>query len=376
MGGSSGSASKTPNAMNMKGGGKAADVAASPVVHTTPGGNPVTRADFRQEIEPAPTTISPSDRLAMQANEYGAQAVQFARDQAAISNRWARQDRRRYNEVFRPVEDQFVADSMNYDTRARRQSEMNRAGAAAQRGLAAARGTMRREQAAMGVNPTSGRARGIDRTMALQGGLATVGARNAARDAVRLEGRNRMAQAVNLGKGFQVNPATSLGMGTAAGMGGYGAGMQGVGLQSNIQGQQFDQNMRQQELNAQNQGAMWGGIGSLLGTGLSLFSSKDMKTNKRPARGALRAVERMPVEEWDYKEGQGDGGRHVGPYAEDFKAATGKGDGKTIPIVDAIGTTMGAVQELSAKVDKLEARTRGAVRNTNSAPQTRGARAA
>ena len=72
----------------------------------------------------------------------------------------------------------------------------------------------------------------------------------------------------------------------------------------------------------------------------------------------------MPVDEWQYKRGVADGGkqRHVGPYAEDFKRETGKGDGKTIPVVDAIGTTMGAVKELSAKVDRLDKRVRGAMK--------------
>lgn len=65
----------------------------------------------------------------------------------------------------------------------------------------------------------------------------------------------------------------------------------------------------------------------------------------------------MPVEEWRYKPDapMGDGGaaKHVGPMAQDFQKATGKGDGTTINVVDAIGTTLGAVQELDAKVDKL-----------------------
>lgn len=62
----------------------------------------------------------------------------------------------------------------------------------------------------------------------------------------------------------------------------------------------------------------------------------------------------MPVEKWRYKEGTGmDDAEHVGPYAEDFKEATGLGDGKTINVVDAIGITMGAIQELSRKVDNL-----------------------
>ncbi|MFG1340921.1 hypothetical protein [Xanthobacter autotrophicus] len=49
----------------------------------------------------------------------------------------------------------------------------------------------------------------------------------------------------------------------------------------------------------------------------------------------------------------GDGERHIGTYAQDFKATTGKGDGHSIPVIDAIGVTKGAVKELDAKVEKL-----------------------
>ncbi len=111
---------------------------------------------------------------------------------------------------------------------------------------------------------------------------------------------------------------------------------------------------------AANSGAA--GLGSLVGTigglglkayGMGLFSSKDFKTDKHAVTGALEAVNKMPVEGWTYKDGIADGGSHIGPYAEDFQKATGKGDGKMIPVVDAIGVTMKAVQELSGKVDKL-----------------------
>ena len=68
---------------------------------------------------------------------------------------------------------------------------------------------------------------------------------------------------------------------------------------------------------------------------------------------ALDAVNSMPVEEWTYKDGVADGGRHIGPYAEDFQRATGKGDGRSINIIDSLGVTMKAVQDLSKKVDRL-----------------------
>ncbi len=95
---------------------------------------------------------------------------------------------------------------------------------------------------------------------------------------------------------------------------------------------------------------------------LAATSDENAKENRKPARGILGMVEKMPVEEWDYKPGVEDGGRHVGPMAQDFQAATGKGDGRSIPMVDAFGVTLGAVQELAAKVDRLERKGRGITR--------------
>ena len=101
--------------------------------------------------------------------------------------------------------------------------------------------------------------------------------------------------------------------------------------------------------------SMWGGIGQLAGMGTMAFamSSKDFKEDKQPVDGALDAIESMPVEKWKYKEGIADESSHIGPYAEDFKEKTGLGDGKTINLVDGLGLTMKAVQELSEKVDTL-----------------------
>ena len=61
----------------------------------------------------------------------------------------------------------------------------------------------------------------------------------------------------------------------------------------------------------------------------------------------------MPVEKWKYKEGVSDEGHHIVQYAEDFKEQTGLGDGKSINLIDGLGLTMKAVQELSSKVDKI-----------------------
>jgi hypothetical protein len=143
---------------------------------------------------------------------------------------------------------------------------------------------------------------------------------------------------------------------------GYKTAIGGYGAQAGILQDQYKTQLsvwdQQQQAKTSSMSSLADGIGSL--AGMAFFSDADMKTEKKPATGVLKAVQDMPVEEWTYKPGAGDGGRHIGPYAQDFQRATGKGDGKTINMIDAIGVTMGAVQELAAKVDKMASpRSRG-----------------
>ena len=116
-----------------------------------------------------------------------------------------------------------------------------------------------------------------------------------------------------------------------------------------MQGWEAEQRMK--AANAQGIGSAIGGIAGLF------MSDEKKKENKKaiPEGEALAAVNDMPVEEWDYKDGVEDEGRHVGTYAQDFQRATGKGDGQTIPAIDAVGITMKAVQDLDDKVEKIAA---------------------
>jgi hypothetical protein len=69
----------------------------------------------------------------------------------------------------------------------------------------------------------------------------------------------------------------------------------------------------------------------------------------------LAAVAALPVETWRYKAETGLETRpHIGPYAEDFQAAFGVGDGVTINPIDAIGVCLAAIQALTQKVESLE----------------------
>ena len=87
-------------------------------------------------------------------------------------------------------------------------------------------------------------------------------------------------------------------------------------------------------------------------------SSRQFKTPEGgiDAAALLAAVAALPVEAWRYKAETGLGTQpHIGPYAEDFQAAFGVGDGVTINPIDAIGVCLAAIKALSQRVEELEA---------------------
>jgi hypothetical protein len=241
----------------------------------------------------------------------------------------------------------------------------------------AAKQQAEREAASIGINPASGRWAGITRAGDLGTALAEAGAANAARTQQRDKGLALKADAVNLGRGLPAQSAQAAGLGLSAGssavglnqganaqylastdiMGtGYRGQMAGYAGQAATLNQQYSTEVSAWDSANRAAAAGAAGIGQFAGGILGLFlSDEDAKKDKKqiPEGEALEAVREMPVEEWSYKDGVADGGRHVGTYAQDFKQATGKGDGRTIPAQDAIGVTMKAVQDLDRKVDRI-----------------------
>lgn len=304
-------------------------------------------------------------------NRVTEQQLGLATDQAT----WSREDRERYNSVYKPIEDDFIKEATNYATEERQSEAAAEARADVQTAAANNRAATERANASMGVTPGSGRFAGVQAASDLGTTLAEAGAANTSRQAVRDKGLALKADVVNLGKGLPAQAAAGAGgsvaaSGTALGgaqgtnsqalaastimNAGYGGAMQGYAGQASTLNQQYGLQLEgwktQQELKAKNAA----GIGSFLGgVGGLIFSDEELKENKEEiGEGeALDALNSMPVEEWDYKEGVADEGHHVGTYAQDFQRATGKGDGQTIPVQDAIGITMKAVQDLDKKLD-------------------------
>jgi len=163
-------------------------------------------------------------------------------------------------------------------------------------------------------------------------------------------------QAGNSAQGGALNAAGNARATNAAAGQGYSGAMQGNSSGASIMNQQYNNELQAWSANQAAAGAAWQGIGQLAGTaGMMAVSSKDYKTNKEKIKeSAIESINKLNIEKWRYKEGIEDGGKdeHVGAYAEDFKRETGMGDGKSIPVGDALGVTMKAIQELDAKITR------------------------
>jgi hypothetical protein len=300
-------------------------------------------------------------------------------DASTQAQQWASEDRDRYQSVFQPLQDDFVAEAKKYGSQEYQDQAASEARADVINAATGQAQQRQRQMAAMGVSPTSGRYSGIERASDVQVSLGAAGAENNARQLARDKALALTSDAINLGNGLPSSAASSLGLGVNAGssavststvpistanqslgvlQSGYGTAMNGYAGQANTLNSLYQNQLSSWQAQQQASGGLFNTLGTVAGAAI-MASSKDYKEDKAPARGVLEAVRNMPVETWTYKKGIADEGRHIGPYAEDFQAATGKGDGKSIPVVDAIGVTLGAIRELDEKVSKME---RGAIR--------------
>ena len=282
--------------------------------------------------------------------ETGRQMLDWMKGQATVTNAWAAEDRAREVGTFRPLQDKFISEAQTWDSPERTAARVAEAqGDVAIAGRAAA-GQRSRAAMAMGVNPASGRFRSAEAKAGTDLALASAGAGNLARRTVAAEGDARRAQAINLGMGLAVNPGTSMGISNSAGGAGFSGAMSGYGQQASILNTDYQNRMQSWQAQQGMMSGLFSGLGAIVG-----LSDKNAKKNKREV-SALDAAKKMPVSKWDYKEGMGDEGTHIGPMAQDFQKATGVGDGKVIDLMTQMGVTLGAVQELAEKVDRLEAK--------------------
>lgn len=212
------------------------------------------------------------------------------------ANTWAQQDRARTLNTFQPVEDAFVKTAQEYDTPEKQAEAAATAKADVIAASDQAKATGIRQMAAMGVSPTSGRFAGITRAQDTNTALASAGAQNNARQIVRDKGLALKADAINMGKGLASSTAAAYGIGTNAGnsavannatannsfnangsvmsqgfSGAIGANSSAGSMLNNLYGSQLSAWNAQQQSNATSAAGTGQLVGSLVGTGATLY---------------------------------------------------------------------------------------------------------
>lgn len=316
------------------------------------------------------------------------EAVSTAQLAALNSNTALSNDYANYAKTtFRPMEQAIVSSAQSYDTAGKTDQAVGMAQADVNQGFASAQGQQSRALSRMGVNPSSGKALAMSNQTAIAQAGALAGAANGARDKIELQGYARKMDAANLGRGLASNQATSAGVALNAGnsavnnagqtlaQGNQAAAQMGQGWSTAMNGNNSAGQLYGQaaELASKDNGMM-GAIGGIAGAwagsasgsaAITALSNKNKKENIKPMSDeqALKSIEKTPVSTWDYKPGEGDGGRHTGPMAQHVQKNMGEKagpGGKMIDLVTLNGNNMAAIAALSRKVDKLAKATKGA----------------
>ena len=203
----------------------------------------------------------------------------------------AREDRQRYEDVYRPLEDNLVRDFQNYDSPERRMEERGRAVADVSSTFDAARRNALQRLESYGIDPSQTRNLALDIGVRTQQAAAQAGAANAADQRVDNTSRALRADALNIGRGLPSQVAQSYGQSVAAGQAGVGGAaattgagvnalssslgfsgqaLQGMGQSAGIASQGYQNQLGGFNANAAAQGNLMGGVGGLVGLGMGL----------------------------------------------------------------------------------------------------------
>lgn len=221
---------------------------------------------------------------ALKSAETGERLLEWMQESSVMPTQWAEEDRARYEEVFLPIQDQFIENALSYDTAERRDAEESKAVASLRQTQAISDATRQRQAAAMGVDPQSGRYQSMERAASLDNSLAEVGVRNAARTNVENTGMALMGDAINMGSGLAVNPGTSLSIASGMNEAGFSGAIQGYQTQGNLLNQQYQNQLAGWQASQNAQAGMLGGLGGLLGAGANLAANGASRRSCRARR--------------------------------------------------------------------------------------------
>lgn len=256
-------------------------------------------------------------------------------EQYADMMQWLEAD---WDTRFKPIEEQLLGELENRDENTRQQADEARL--AAEKSYDATLGMTERNMDMYGTTYDEDQASAMANQQEIGSSGAQIAAGNMARDATTARYDQLEGNMTNLGRGIQGTAIS--GMSSAAGM-------------------EANRNSQNQNIYAQSQAAKWGAVGqvaSMAGMAL-MMSDKNTKTNVKKAstKKALKDVEAVELSQWDYKPGMSAGREekgHIGGMAQDMPTGMTTRDQKQVDIGDSIMTTIGAVQELSKQVKRLE----------------------
>lgn len=165
----------------------------------------------------------------------------------------AAEDRRFYEQNFRPLEKDLAREAEDYDTRARREREMGKAEGAVAEQFESARQNAQKELEAYGIDPSSTRYGALDIGLRAQQAAAQAAAGTLASNRVEDTGRALRAEAINVGRGYPGQIAQSYGV-----SGNMGSGVGNLtGQATTIGGQTMGTAPQYQSLGNQSLGT-WG----------------------------------------------------------------------------------------------------------------------
>ncbi|CUJ82216.1 Uncharacterised protein [Achromobacter sp. 2789STDY5608615] len=282
-----------------------------------------------------------------------------------------------YKSVFQPIENKMAEEAMSYDSPEEVARREGLAAATVGRQFDNTQAQTSREMARMGVSPTSSLGSDAMTDQANTRALATAGAINKERNDTKLLGMSLRENAAKFGRnqtgtGIAASQAALQAGNSATGVMGAqsaqgnaaGTGQGLLGAASGAYGAAGQMGLAQMNMQQQASQAGQAGLGSLLGTGLMagammFSSSKALKEEGEPVddEEALSGLTKVPVESWKYRQGVEDGGRHIGPYAEDMQAQFGDDvapGGVGLDMVSVSGQHHAAIRALAKKVKRLE----------------------
>lgn len=308
-------------------------------------------------------------------------ATQQQADSAKASSR-ADQQWSQYQTTFQPIEEKMAQEAMDYGNAADQERAAGQAATDVTQQFQSQRAAAQRQLTSMGVKPNAGNFMAAEREMDASEAAARAAAMTGTRQAVKDKGVSLRAGAAAFGRnqtntaGQQVGLSTgsgsaatqSAGAGVGSTMaagsqvaGGYGAqiGAANSAMQANLGlGGLMNSAYGNQ---AQMYGSQMAGMGQLAGmAGAMMMSSKGFKEDGAPVDSseAVEAFKNLDVDSWKYKDGIADGGRHVGPYAEDVQRELGDEvapGGKQIDVISMSGAQTAAIKGLAEKLDEQDA---------------------